>query len=178
MRATREQVVSVARGWIGTPYRHQGALKGVGCDCLGLIVGVWRELGGKRVGSIPPYTSDWAEAMGRETLAEGFCGHLPEIEPSEARAGDVVLFRWRAHLPAKHAAILTEENRMVHAQEGVAVCEVPLSDWWRRRMAYAFSLDRLPPPPCGERRAARQLGDGPREGGDRIPSSSARGGGK
>jgi hypothetical protein len=29
---------------------------------------------------------------------------------------------------------------MVHAQDGAAVSEVPMSDWWRRRMAYAFSL--------------------------------------
>ena len=65
-----------------------------------------------------------------------------EIEPSEARAGDVVLVRWRAHLPAKHAVILSEENRMVHAQEGASVSEVPLNDWWRRRMAYAFSFTR------------------------------------
>ena len=178
MRARREHVVSAARGWIGTPYRHQGALKGVGCDCLGLIVGVWRELGGKNVGSIPPYTSDWAEARGRETLAEGFCEHLTEIEPSEARAGDIVLFRWRAHLPAKHAAILTEENRMVHAQEGVSVSEVPLNDWWRRRMAYAFSLDRQPSPPCGERVAARPLGEALRDGWGPTPSPSPQGGGE
>ena len=135
---SRELIVAAARGWIGTPYRHQGQLKGVGCDCLGLIVGVWRELGGEVVDKIAPYTPDWAEAMGRETLAEGFRAHLTEIDPSEAGAGDVVLFRWRAHLPAKHAAILTARNRMVHAQEGVAVAEVPVSAWWRRRMAYAF----------------------------------------
>jgi NlpC/P60 family putative phage cell wall peptidase len=112
----------------------------VGCDCLGLIVGVWRELGGEHDQAIPPYSPDWAEAMRRETLAEGFRTYLTEIVPREAAAGDVVLFRWRSHLPAKHAAILTDKNRMVHAQDGAAVSEVPMSDWWRRRMAYAFSL--------------------------------------
>jgi NlpC/P60 family putative phage cell wall peptidase len=38
-----EHLVTLARGWIGTPYRHQASLKGVGCDCLGLLRGVWRE---------------------------------------------------------------------------------------------------------------------------------------
>ena len=35
-------VMRSARSWLGTPYRHQGARKGVGCDCLGLVRGVWR----------------------------------------------------------------------------------------------------------------------------------------
>jgi NlpC/P60 family putative phage cell wall peptidase len=62
---------------------------------------------------------------------------LPAIEP-----GDMLLFRWRAHLPAKHAAIASGQGRMIHAQEGAAVCEVALSPWWRRHLAYAF---RFPP---------------------------------
>ena len=34
----REQRSSPSpRSWIGTPYRHQASLKGVGCDCLGLL---------------------------------------------------------------------------------------------------------------------------------------------
>ena len=145
--ASRERVVAEARSWIGTPYRHQGALKGVGCDCLGLILGVWRELqpsrSALRVGkpfAIPPYTPDWAEANGRETLAEGFRARLIEIDPREADAGDVVLFRWRRHLPAKHAAIMSSPDWMIHSQQNAVVTEVPVSDWWRRRMAYAFSF--------------------------------------
>ena len=39
---TRDAIVAEARAWIGTPYRHQASLKGVGCDCLGLVRGVWR----------------------------------------------------------------------------------------------------------------------------------------
>jgi len=140
---SRADIVAAARGWIGTPYRHQGALKGVGSDCLGLLIGVWREVVGGETGTVPPYTPDWAEASGRETLAEGLREYLIEISPGEARAGDVVLFRWRAHLPAKHAAILTAPDRMVHAQEHAAVAEVPLSNWWRRRMAYAFAFPIL-----------------------------------
>jgi NlpC/P60 family putative phage cell wall peptidase len=149
--ASRDEIVAAARAWIGTPYRHQGALKGVGCDCLGLLIGVWREVGGgdqpsrsalrlDEAGAVPPYTPDWAEAMGRETFVEGLREHLNEIDPSAAREGDLVLFRWRKHLPAKHAAIMTAHDRMVHSQQHAAVTEVPVSDWWRRRMAYAFEL--------------------------------------
>ncbi len=141
MSLTRATIVAEARSWIGTPYRHQASLKGVGCDCLGLLTGVWREVTGAEFGSVPAYTPDWAEALGRETFAEGARNMLCEIAPAEAEAGDIVLFRWRAHLPAKHAAILTGDGRMIHAQEGAAVAEVAMGDWWRRRIAYAFSID-------------------------------------
>ena len=41
-----ERIVAEASTWLGTPYRHQGSRKGVGCDCLGLVRGVWREVYG------------------------------------------------------------------------------------------------------------------------------------
>jgi NlpC/P60 family putative phage cell wall peptidase len=39
-------VVAAARDWLGTPYHDQASVKGVGCDCLGLVRGVWREVVG------------------------------------------------------------------------------------------------------------------------------------
>lgn len=33
-------VVLAARRWIGTPYLHQGAARGIGCYCLGLLRGL------------------------------------------------------------------------------------------------------------------------------------------
>jgi NlpC/P60 family putative phage cell wall peptidase len=101
---------------------------------------VWREITGEAVGRLPPYTPDWAEASGRETLAEGLAAYLDPIDPKDAREGDIVLFRWRAHLPAKHCGILTAPDRMVHAQEKAAVSEVALSGWWKRRIAHAFKF--------------------------------------
>lgn len=141
MIGMQDDIVAAARGWIGTPYRHQASLRGVGCDCLGLLTGVWREVTGETLGPVPAYTPDWAEALGRETFAEGARRVMREIAPAEAEAGDIVLFRWRAHLPAKHGAILTSRETMIHAQEGAAVAEVAMADWWRRRMAYGFTLD-------------------------------------
>jgi cell wall-associated NlpC family hydrolase len=40
----RQEIVDAARGWIGTPYRHQAATLGAGCDCQGLLRGVLRSL--------------------------------------------------------------------------------------------------------------------------------------
>lgn len=135
---TSAAIVAEARAWVGTPYRHQASLKGVGCDCLGLVRGVWRALYGEEPEEAPPYASDWAEASGQEALAKAAARHLAPIERANIAPGDVLLFRWRAHLPAKHAAIITASDLMVHAHDGACVAEVTFAPWWRRRLAYAF----------------------------------------
>lgn len=40
----RSLIVSTARDWLGTPFHHQARLKAVGVDCIGLVIGVAREL--------------------------------------------------------------------------------------------------------------------------------------
>lgn len=131
-------IVAAARGWIGTPYLHQASLKGVGTDCLGLVRGVWREVMGREPEAPPAYAPGWAEMGGREAMAEAARRHMVEIPCTEYRAGDVLLFRWRPHLPAKHAGIAVSDTAMVHAQEQAAVTEVALSGWWLRHLAFAF----------------------------------------
>jgi NlpC/P60 family putative phage cell wall peptidase len=138
MQITRTIIVAETRSWIGTPYRHQASLKGVGCDCLGLVRGVWRELYGAEPEAMPAYARDWAEAARHETLALAARRHMTEINCADFRPGDVLLFRWRAGLAAKHAAIVTASDRMVHAHDGASVAEVALASWWRRRLAFAF----------------------------------------
>ena len=143
MIITPTDIVAAARQWLGTPYAHQASLKGIGCDCLGLVRGVWRDLYGGEPQAVPAYSPDWAEAGLRETLAEAGARYLAQLDCAQFDAGDVLLFRWRPHLPAKHAAIATSKTRMIHAQSGAAVAEVAITDWWRRRLAYAFKFPGL-----------------------------------
>lgn len=140
---TRADVIAAARGWIGTPYHHQASAKSVGCDCLGLIRGVYAELLGQLPETTPPYTRDWSETSGRETLLEAARRHLLEEQPGAARAGDILIFRLRPGAMAKHAAVLATPTTMIHAQEGAAVSEVSLGTWWRRRIVAAFAFPGL-----------------------------------
>jgi NlpC/P60 family putative phage cell wall peptidase len=137
---TRDDIVTAARAWVGTPYLHQGAARGVGCDCLGLVRGLLAELTGAALASPPPYSPDWAEARGRDTLLQAARRHLIERAPGGAEAGDVVVFRLRRDAMAKHAAVLAGGGRMIHAYSGHAVVEVAIGPWWRRRIAAAFSF--------------------------------------
>ena len=143
MPITPSDIVAEARRWIGTPYRHQASLQGVGCDCLGLVRGVWRTLYGHEPERVPPYSRDWAEASLSESLAEAGARHLVPVACHNIKPGDVLLFRWRAGLVAKHAAILSANDKMIHAHDGAAVAEVAFAPWWRRRLAYAFRFPEL-----------------------------------
>lgn len=133
-----------ARRWLGTPYRHGASLKGVGCDCLGLVRGVWRELYGREAEAPPPYRPDWAEALEGEPLLDGLSRRLREVAVGTARPGDVLVFRMSPDAAAKHCAVASaagpdgRPERMIHAYWGRAVVESWIGPWWRRRLAAGF----------------------------------------
>lgn len=139
MSVPRQTIVIAARRWIGTPYRHQASLIHVGCDCLGLVRGVWREVIGEEPEAAPPYTPDWAEALGVETLLDAAGRHFTPVPIGAFRAGDVLAFRFRDHLPAKHLGIATSATHMAHAHSGACVAEVAIAPW-RKRLAAAFAF--------------------------------------
>lgn len=134
-------VVSAAREWLGTPYVHQASCKGAGCDCLGLLLGLWRECHGELPAPVPAYTNDWSETSGEERLLEAARAHLTEKRLSDAAPGDVLIFRMRAGAVAKHLGLQTEigrEARFLHAYSGRGVTEGALTPPWTRRVAARF----------------------------------------
>ena len=110
----------------------------MGCDCLGLVRGVWRATIGPEPEALPPYRPDWAELGGEEVLLEAARRWLVEVQAP--RPGDVLLFRMAPGSPAKHAAILSGPDRMIHAYWGRAVVESALGAWWRDRLTAAFAF--------------------------------------
>lgn len=137
---SRRAILAEARDWLGTPYQHQASAKHAGCDCLGLVRGVWRRFYGAEPESAPAYTPDWAERHGAETLFEAARRYLTPADPAQAEPGDVLLFRMDAGSPMKHAALLDEEARLIHAYWGRAVVRSRFAPWWRARLAAAFSF--------------------------------------
>ena len=134
----RARILAAARRFVGTPYHHQAALAGAGCDCLGLIRGVWRELYGAEPEHPPPYTPDWGEVGDAEPMLDAARRHLTPLDLARIGPGDVLLFRLRPGCPMKHAAILSEGGRMIHAQSRDRVREVTMGAWWRRHLTAGF----------------------------------------
>lgn len=136
--------VQLARGWIGTPYAHQASCKGAGCDCLGLILGIWREAGGIAP-ALPAYSRDWSEAAGLERLWQGARRHLHPRNGAPL-AGDVLLFRMRDGAVAKHLGILSQSGpapRFIHAMSGHGVLESALTAPWARRVVARFAFPEM-----------------------------------
>jgi NlpC/P60 family putative phage cell wall peptidase len=143
-QAMTGKVVEEALSWVGTPYRHQASSKGIGCDCLGLVRGVWRELYGHDLEAPVPYAPDWAEAEGEERLLAGAGRHFEATDAEAPSAATLLVFRWRAHLPAKHAGIAVSPTHFVHAYEGGGrVVKSALVPQWRRRIAGVFAFPEI-----------------------------------
>lgn len=138
-----QAVVAEARGWIGTPYVHQAAVRAAGTDCLGLLRGIWRALYGAEPELAPAYTPDWSEAARDERLWRAAGRHLLAKPMAQIAPGDVMLFRMRAGSVAKHlgiAAAVGTTPSFIHAYTGHGVIESPLSLPWRRRIVALFEF--------------------------------------
>lgn len=140
-------VVTLARGWIGTPYLHQASVRGAGADCLGLLRGIWRDLYGAEPETVPAYSRDWSEPSGQERLWSAAARHLVPVASGAPEApGQVLLFRMRAGAVAKHLGVAGQtgaQPTFIHAYSGHGVVESPLSAPWRRRIVARFTFPEV-----------------------------------
>ena len=132
------RVVDAARRWLGTPYLHQASRIGIGCDCLGLVRGVWRDILGPEPERAPAYSSAWAEVDNSEKLLSAAYRHFDFVETQNVLPGDVLVFRLRSNSAAKHCGILSSPTHFIHAYEGSAVVESALSDFWWSKIVGGF----------------------------------------
>lgn len=138
-----EDIVAHARGWLGTPFHHQARLRGVGCDCLGLIVGVVNELELKDAQGTPLAAYDevtYSREPDGAYLTEKLVGLLDEVPVADMQAGDLSLFKVRDN--PQHLAILTDYEGsigMIHCfAQARRVVEHRLDDDWKSRLLKVF----------------------------------------
>jgi NlpC/P60 family putative phage cell wall peptidase len=133
MTVTRSEFVAEARTWLGTPYQHQGRLKGVACDCIGLVIGTARALG------LTNYDIDGYDKRPDGSLRPVMETQLEFIPLAEAQAGDVVLFAWATQ--PLHVAILTDETHLIHAYlPSRRVVENIFDEKWRSLIVAAYHV--------------------------------------
>ena len=136
MTVTREQFVAEARTWLGTPYQHQGRLKGIACDCIGLVICTAQALG---------LTEFDIRDYGRRPdgrLRPVMESHMKKVPLFDAQAADVILFVWQT-VPL-HVGILTDRDHFIHAYlPNRAVVESRLDGKMRSQVVAAYHLPEV-----------------------------------
>lgn len=139
---SRAAIVTEVRTWLGTPYHHQAALKGVGCDCIGLLRGVYEAFVAPLKVEIN-YSPHWHFHRAEEVFYTHACQYAEEIPLESAGIGDVLLFGF-ATGPAAHAGIIATADTIIHAYAEIGkVAETRLSDKWLARRRFAFRFPGL-----------------------------------
>jgi NlpC/P60 family putative phage cell wall peptidase len=144
---TREAIIREAREWLDiTKYRHQAALKGVACDCIGLIAGVGFYVGIKEA---PAFLSDKRfRAYGPEPMAglllEACDKYLDPVKLGQEQLGDILVMRF-ARAPM-HFGLLSARNPdyVIHAYaQARKVVENRIDEVWRSRIMACYSYRGL-----------------------------------
>ena len=116
-RQQRAAVVAEARAWLGTPYHHEGRVKGVGVDCLQLLAAVFSapKVALIEAPKIPHYPWDWHLHRDAERYLEGLTRYTREIDGAPS-PGDIVLFRFGRCF--SHGGIVVKWPVIIHAYLG------------------------------------------------------------
>lgn len=133
-----DEVIAAARACIGTPFRHQGRLPGVGLDCAGLGIAAAKGAGI----DIQDFTG-YPQLPFDGMLKKMFDAQprMREISKSEMLPGDVLLMRISS--APQHVAIVSENGYMIHAYRGAGkVVEQRIDSEWKNKIValYRFVL--------------------------------------
>lgn len=125
-----------ARTYVGTPFEAMGRLKGAGVDCIGLVIGVGREMG--VLGDdfkTPVYDANGDSALVVAGI-ETFCR---PISLEEMAPGDIAGFEWLGE--TRHVGIVGAMPEgigglsVIHAYFPMhRVVEMPLDLKWQNRI--------------------------------------------
>lgn len=132
----RRKLIEEARTWLGTPFKHQGRVKGKACDCIGLIVKT------TQVVLNHPYHKHEVVYKKIPIVSELLKGCYKWMEPinlDEALPGDVVLLKYENE--PTHFGFITDKG-IIHseAKSFRKVVEHGLDKIWKDRIVKVFRI--------------------------------------
>lgn len=140
---TGAAIVAEARTWLGTPFHHQGRVKGAGVDCVGTPGESARALGCK-----VDYPSGYSRLPDGVTLESELDRQMLIVwqrgmgdRLALMRPGDVLMFRM-PKLPRHvglYCGVVDGEHRFIHATSDAGrVVEVNLDAYWQRALKKVY----------------------------------------
>lgn len=128
--------LDVCKTWIGTPFKHQQKVKGMGCDCFGLFRGTYEEYTGEVTKQPIKYSESWVD-VGTEDYLKNYLDEL--LEPTDSvESGCILLFNLMG--VNKHIGIVLDEKNFLHSISPHGVVEAKLTDRWLGRVSFKYRL--------------------------------------
>lgn len=119
--------VLIAREYISTPFVHQGRLKGVGIDCIGLVVCVARE-SGLEIKDYHGYSEQPGQAL------------LDMVSDQLNPGNDIGVFWYSRRGDPQQVAIFAPDNKLICVDpRSKKVVEMTYSKFWIRRLVSSFA---------------------------------------
>lgn len=134
---TSDELISDARSWLGTPWRHQGRTR-TGIDCVGLV----RQVAAGR-GLTKFDTRDYAAQASDETMLALCREHLTEVSKRDMHPGCVVVMRFsnQRHMgfvgDYVHGGLSLIHATSMHPRK---VVEVRFDEVWMSRVMAVFEI--------------------------------------
>jgi len=135
---SREQIGRViaaeALSWVGTPFAPHSCVKGAGCDCVQLAMGVYKAVGlWPAMASYPSYKLDTGSHL-QASQVIGWALDCPWMQPEDkAIIGSAVTFKIAR--VAHHIGIMISDTKFVHCWRKCGVTEADIRDpTWQSRL--------------------------------------------
>ncbi len=137
------KLAKIMNEWVDTPFKHRTCVKGLGCDCIHFVGGVFEEMRLCKVSeiSVPDYPTDWHYHNTREALAESlereFNVHRVSVD-GKLINGDIILSHYGK--ASSHSGIY-HDGYVYQAINGVGVKRINFKDKkFRKQMKFAYRL--------------------------------------
>ncbi len=134
-----QPMIEKMREFLGTPFHHQGRVKGVGVDCAGLLIEGTKEAGLKGV----PDLTGYRRSPDGSTLQQIMDDYLDRVPKGENwQVGDILLFQFDGVMP-QHMGMVTQFDPpyMIHAYSVARkVVEHIVDDIWLKRLVRVYRI--------------------------------------
>lgn len=141
---TVPQFQGEADSWLGTPFRHLTSVKQRGTDCIGLVLGVYRQFGILKNVKLPHYPFDWwlhAESNGVFDLLKSQLT-LEKLHDN-FQVGDVMVYSY-GRADEAHVGLYTARNTLIHSVADIGVIESRLDEpRYAKRLQHAYRLSEV-----------------------------------
>ncbi len=136
-----DRLVSEAMSWKGTPFFHNARKKGIGADCLGLVLGAWEMVNNTHYDYELDYAAPPNLQLNHKNIEMSFDDISKRIPISKRKNGDVICCQLSKQ--QFHLSFYTQKNEiemLVHSRVKLGVVEESYSQFWKSKTFKMFRL--------------------------------------